>query len=92
MNCGICTSKVCGPVTDVLVSLQHEFANRVTFIHQEIYVHNDPSKGLRPQMKGFHLETEPWLFTVNRQGVIVARLEGAFGVGEARQALEAALG
>lgn len=88
----LCTSRVCGPVTDVTVSLQHEFANRVTFLHQEIYVANDPSKGLRPQMKAFHLETEPWLFAINSRGVIAARLEGAFGVNEARQALEAALG
>lgn len=87
----LCTSRVCGPVTDVLVSLQHEFSNRVAFVHQEVYVNNDPSKGLRPQLKAFHLETEPWLFVVNRKGVIVARLEGAFGVNEARAALNAAL-
>lgn len=87
----LCTSRVCGPVTDVMVELQHQFANRITFIHQEIYVDNDPSKGLRPQMKAFHLQTEPWLFVINRQGVIAARLEGAFGVGEVRRALEAAL-
>lgn len=88
----LCTSRVCGPVTDVMVELQHQFANRITFIHQEIYVDNDPSKGLRPQMKAFHLETEPWLFAVNSRGLIAARLQGAFGLGEARQALEAALG
>jgi hypothetical protein len=88
----LCTSRVCGPVTDVMVSLQHEFANRITFIHQEIYVDNDPTKGLRPQMKAFHLETEPWLFVINRQGVITARLEGAFGVNEARRALQTAAG
>jgi hypothetical protein len=87
----LCTSKICGPVTDILVSLQHEFAHQITFIHEEVYADNDPAKGLRPQMQAFHLETEPWLFTVDRRGVIAARLEGAFGVNEARAALEAAL-
>jgi hypothetical protein len=87
----LCTSRVCGPVTDIMVELQHQFAGRITFIHQEIYVDNDPSKGLRPQLAAFHLETEPWLFTISRQGLITARLEGAFGVNEARQALQAAL-
>lgn len=87
----LCTSRVCGPVTDIMVELQHQFAGRVTFIHQEIYVDNDPSKGLRSQLAAFHLQTEPWLFTINRQGVIAARLEGTFGVNEARQALQAAL-
>jgi hypothetical protein len=88
----LCTSKVCGPVTDVMVELQHQpqFAG-ITFIHQEIYVDNDPAKGLRPQMNAFHQETEPWLYTINSHGVIAARLQGAFGVNEARQALEAAL-
>jgi hypothetical protein len=87
----LCTSKVCGPVTDLVVEAQHEFGSRMTFIHEEVYVDNDPTKGLRPQLKAFHLETEPWLFTVNRRGVIAARLEGAFGIRELRRAIEAAL-
>ncbi len=87
----LCISRVCGPVTDIAVSLQHEFAGKITFIHQEVYVDNQPTKGLRPQLKAFHLQTEPWLFTVDRKGAIVTRLEGAFGINEFRQALEAAL-
>lgn len=82
-----CISRVCGPVTDVAVELQHQFGNRVTFIHEEVYVDNQPSKGLRPQLKAFHLRTEPWLFVINRHGIITARFEGAFGTAELRQAL-----
>ena len=63
----------------IAVQLQHEFGNRVTFIHEEVYVDNQPKLGLRPQLKAFHLRTEPWLFVINRHGVIVDRLEGAFG-------------
>jgi hypothetical protein len=87
----LCTSRICGPVTDVAVSLEREFGSRISFIHEEVYVDNDPTKGLRPQLKAFHLETEPWLFTIDRHRVIAARLEGAFGVRELRDALEAAL-
>ena len=87
----LCISKVCGPVTDIAVSLQKQFAGKIDFIHQEVYVDNQPTKGLRPQLKAFHLRTEPWLFTINRQGVITSRLEGAFGVNEVRQALQSAL-
>jgi hypothetical protein len=87
----LCTSRICGPVTDVAVALQHQFSSRITFIHEEVYANNEPTQGLRPQLKAFHLETEPWLFTINRRGVITARLEGAFGINELRQALEAAL-
>lgn len=87
----LCTSRICGPVTDVTVALAHRFASRVVFLHQEVYVGNQPTRGLRPQLKAFHLETEPWLFAVNRRGVIVARLEGAFGTVELEHALQAAL-
>ena len=87
----LCISRVCGPVTDVAVQLQHTFGKRVVFIHEEVYVDNNPSKGLRPQLRAFHLRTEPWLFAINRQGIIVARLEGAFGTTELTRALQAAL-
>jgi len=87
----LCISRVCGPVTDIAVSLEHQYSDRITFIHEEVYVDNQPAKGLRPQLKAFHLETEPWLFTINRQGIIAARLEGAYGVNEFKQALNAAL-
>ena len=36
-------------------------------------------------MKAFHLQTEPWLFAINRRGIIAARLEGAFGTDRARR-------
>jgi hypothetical protein len=87
----LCISRICGPVTDIAVQAQHQFGQRVTFIHEEVYVDNQPSKGLRPQLNAFHLETEPWLFAINRRGVIAARLEGAFGVNELTRALQAAL-
>jgi hypothetical protein len=87
----LCVSKVCGPVTDIAVQLERRFGKQAVFIHQEVYVNNQPNKGLRPQLKAFHLQTEPWLFTVNRQGKIAARLEGSFGVSAFTQAIEAAL-
>jgi hypothetical protein len=87
----LCISKVCGPVTDIAVQLEQRFGGRIAFIHEEVYVNNQPKSGLRPQLKAFHLETEPWLFTINRQGKIAARLEGSFGVNAFTKALEAAL-
>jgi hypothetical protein len=75
----------------VAVALQRQFGDRIAFIHQEVYAGNKPSKGVRPPMRAFHLRTEPWLFVINRRGVIVARLEGAFGTTELTQALKAAL-
>jgi hypothetical protein len=87
----LCISRVCGPITDIAVQLERQFAGRIVFIHEEVYVNNQPKSGLRPQLKAFHLETEPWLFVVNRQGRIVARLEGSFGVNAFTAALQAGL-
>jgi hypothetical protein len=87
----LCISKVCGPVTDIAVQLERRFGSQIAFIHQEVYVNNQPKLGLRPQLKAFHLQTEPWLFTINRQGKIAARLEGSFGVNALTKALQAAL-
>jgi hypothetical protein len=75
-----CQSRVCGPVVDVAEQVKDQYDDKAAFIHMEIYKDNDPSKGVRPQVKAFHLPSEPWLFAINRKGVIQAVVEGAFGV------------
>jgi hypothetical protein len=87
----LCRSRVCGPVADEAVQLATAYGDRVAFIHNEVYVDNDPSKGLRPQLRAFGLTSEPWLFVIGRDGRIVARLEGAFGIDEFRAAIQKAL-
>lgn len=75
-----CQSRVCGPVVDVAEQVKEETGADAAFIHMEIYNDNDPSKGVRPQVRAFHLPSEPWLFAIDRQGVIREVIEGAFGV------------
>jgi len=87
----LCQSRVCGPVTDVEQQMKATYGKRVAFIHQEVYAGNDPRKGLREPLRRFHLRTEPWLFVVDRQGRITARLEGSIGVHAFEQALKTAL-
>lgn len=87
----LCQSRVCGPVVDIALQMQQKYGNRMAFIHEEVYRDNQVSKGLRPQLTAFHLQTEPWLFTIDKSGRIAARLEGAFGVNEFQRAIEAAL-
>jgi hypothetical protein len=74
-----CQSRVCGPVVDVAEQLKHEYGDEAAFIHMEIYNDNDPSKGVRPQVRAFNLPSEPWLFAINRHGVVSSVIEGAFG-------------
>jgi hypothetical protein len=87
----LCQSQVCGPVVDIALQLREKYGDRVEFIHQEVYVDNDPQKGLRPPLQRFGLPTEPWLFTVGADGRIAARLEGSFGLRAFERAIQAAL-
>jgi hypothetical protein len=75
-----CQSRVCGPVIDVAEQAKQEFGDKAAFIQMEIFNENDPDKGVRPQVRAFHLPTEPWLFAINREGVVSAAVEGAFGL------------
>jgi len=83
-----CQSRVCGPVVDVAEQVKDQFGDRAAFIHMEIYKDNDPSKGVRPQVRAFHLPSEPWLFAIDRHGVIRAEIEGAFGVDRLTKVVE----
>ena len=87
----LCQSRVCGPVVDVALQLREKYGDRVEFIHQEVYVDNDPQKGLRAPLQRYGLPTEPWLFTVGADGRIAARLEGSFGLRAFERAIQAAL-
>jgi len=87
----LCTSRVCGPVVDVAEQIKKTYADRVQFIHQEVYVDNVVAKGLRPPLKAFSLQTEPWLFAVNAKGRITMRLEGSFGFNALEGAIKSTL-
>ena len=78
----LCQSRVCGPVVDVVQQVADSYEPEVDFIHQEVYVENEISKGIRPQLQAFGLPTEPWTFLIGKDGVIKDRLEGAYGASE----------
>jgi hypothetical protein len=83
----LCQSRVCGPVVDVAQQVADEYKGKADFIHMEVYNDNEISKGIRPQLQAFNLETEPWTFLIDRNGVIRDRIDGAYGVAELEQAM-----
>jgi len=83
-----CQSRVCGPVVDEAEQVKQLYGDRAAFIHMEIFNDNDPDMGVRPQVRAFHLPTEPWLFAIDRQGIVRATIEGAFGVEELTRIVE----
>ena len=83
----LCQSRVCGPVVDIAEQVKASYEGDAEFIHMEIYNDNELDKGFREQVLAWKLPTEPWVFTIDAQGKVAARLEGAFSARE----LEAAL-
>jgi hypothetical protein len=86
-----CQSRVCGPVVDVAEQAKHEYGDKAAFIHMEIYNENDPGKQVRSQVRAFHLPSEPWLFTIDRRGIVRDAVEGAFGLKLMHEAIDRAI-
>jgi hypothetical protein len=87
----LCTSRVCGPVADVTEQVKASYGDKADFIHMEIYNDNNASKGVRPQVAAWGLKTEPYLFAIDRRGIVADRLDGAFSVSELEAAVHKAL-
>jgi hypothetical protein len=88
----LCRSRVCGPVVDVLEQLKADEPEAAAYIHMEIWNDNRREAGQRAQVRAYGLPSEPWLFAIDADGKVAARIEGAFSVDEARAALHKATG
>ncbi len=87
----LCQSRVCGPVVDIAEEVMSERGKDADFIHMEIFEDNTVDKGYRPQVRDFGLPSEPWAFTIDRNGNVAARLEGAFSARELNAAIDKAV-
>jgi hypothetical protein len=79
----LCESQLCGPVVDEQILSSEHAGAKANFIHVEEFLpgptHTPPPATLENQSPGFkawHLETEPWVFVIDRGGVIQASFEG----------------
>jgi hypothetical protein len=71
-----CTSRLCGPATDVLLALERRYrATKMAFIHVEIYRDNRPPTPNR-WVEQWRLTTEPFSFVVGADGKVLGSLEG----------------
>ena len=88
-----CQTATCGPQLGVIKELKAEYADRMNFIHIEVYdnpheIEGDLSRAvISPTAEEWELPSEPWTFIVDSDGVIRAKFE-AFTT---REELEAAL-
>jgi hypothetical protein len=78
-----CTSRTCGPTVEVVDAARQKLAHSgVRFIHVEIYRDNNPQLGPNRWVREWRLPSEPWVFLVDRRGIIRSKFEGAVSVGE----------
>jgi hypothetical protein len=86
-----CQSRICGPTMEIMDELYSKYADTVTFVHVEPYnlamLRQQGEFQLVPAAAEWHLPSEPWVFVLDRQGLVAAKFEGIFTVED----LEAAL-
>jgi hypothetical protein len=82
-----CTSRMCGPVVDIVRTLLPTYGKRVAFIHQEIW-QDFAEKKMFPTVEEWRLDTEPWVFVVDGKGIIRAKFEGLVTARELEAALQ----
>ena len=91
-----CQSRNCGPSLNELIAVENDLRGKVSFVHAEVYL-NDQTQTLEqqipsPTFKEWNLQSEPWLFLIDRRGVIARRFEGGFTAGQVRAALDSLVG
>jgi hypothetical protein len=75
-----CMSRTCGPNLEELISVAQSIGDRASFVHAEVY-RSDKAEDIRtqavsPTMAEWKLQSEPWLFIIDRDGKIAKRFEG----------------
>ena len=77
-----CTSATCGPSLDIAKSLIDDFPG-TNWVHVEVF--DNLEAATRDELvvvdavTEWGLPTEPWVFVVDPEGIVIARFEGALG-------------
>ena len=72
-----CTTAICQPTLELMRSLAPQYPD-VNFLHVEVFTNiNDPDNiELAPAVEEWGLPTEPWVFVVDAEGIVIGRYEG----------------
>jgi hypothetical protein len=88
---GFCVTRICGPTKDVADDLYEKYKGQANFIHVEPYDLEKARSGQElspvPATLEWGLETEPWVFLVDREGKVAAKFEGIVSFEEVEAAL-----
>lgn len=89
-----CQTRTCGPQLEALQGLKQKYTAQVNFIHIEVYQRPDlllQGQGqpkLAETVNQWHLESEPFVFLVDKAGKVFDRFEGYAPAWEVEPALQ----
>lgn len=83
----LCESRLCGPVLDNLLAHRDAFADRVRFVHVEIFKTLSRGAPVVDAVSAYHLQGEPVLFLAGADGLVRERLDNAYDRKEIGDAL-----
>ena len=89
-----CTSRFCGPITDMIQELSHRYGDRADFVHIEVWrdfqntvVNKAAAEWIFPERStGL---AEPWVFVVGADGRVTARFDNVATQAEIEPLLQA---
>jgi hypothetical protein len=92
-----CQNRTCGPVMDTVMDpLYDQYSDQALFVHVEPLSLQELREGIdRIHVEAaleWGLDTEPWLFVIDRNGRVTAKFEGIVALKEVEGALLLALG
>jgi hypothetical protein len=84
-----CQTELCGPDVEIVQAAATRHAGKANFLHVEAYTGaSNPTDGkLAPALKAFKFDSEPWLYVIDKKGVVSDRISGAFATDEVEQRL-----
>ncbi|HEY8201926.1 MAG TPA: hypothetical protein VII47_11285, partial [Actinomycetota bacterium] len=90
-----CQSRVCGPNLDELIAVEKDVGSRAVFVHAEVYRDDKPEtiqrQDVGPTFREWGLNSEPWLFLIDRKATVASRFEGPLTADQIKVALNALL-
>ncbi len=87
-----CTSRFCGPITDLVNELAHQYGDRADFVHVEIW-RDFQAMTVNKSAADWVLRNgelqEPWVFVIGADGKVAARFDNVVTQGELEPLLAA---
>jgi len=87
-----CQTRICGPTKEIVDEAYPQYKDEANFVHVEPYdiKRARSGEGLFPvkAWTEWGLQSEPWVFLVDRDGIVTAKFEGVVSMDELKAALD----